>query len=265
MNAIEKLNNRLSENKHICVGLDTDLNKIPKHLLGEDEPILEFNKNVIAATKEHAVAYKLNFAFYEALGSKGFDLIKKTLEYIPSNILTIADAKRGDIGNTCLKYAEAVFDELNFDAITLAPYMGIDSIEPFMNYKNKIHFVLGLTSNSSNIDFEKLKLSNGKYLYQEVISKINSWNEYGNMGVVFGATNLEELISNIELLKSLFVLLPGVGAQGGSLSEIHKIFRSNNLNNHIVNISRGIIYCDTSENYVSKIEQKMKQYQDELS
>ncbi len=264
MNPIEKIQNKLNDGKHICVGLDSDINKIPKHLLNEQNPLLEFNKKIISATKEHAAAYKLNFAFYEALGSKGIEIMAQTLEFIPSDILTIADAKRGDIGNTCDKYAQAIFDELNFDSITLAPYMGYDSIKPFLNYRDKIHFVLGLTSNKSNEDFEKLKLADGKYLYQKVIEKINEWNADKNMGVVFGATNSEELRENLELLKNLYVLLPGVGAQGGSLSEISSIFSSRGMNDYIVNISRGIIFCDSSENFEVKVGEQMAEYQSQL-
>lgn len=265
MNAKDKLRKRFTEGKHICVGLDTDINKIPQHLRDYNNPILEFNKRVIERTKEHAAAYKLNFAFYEALGADGFETMKKTLEFIPSNIHTIADAKRGDIGNTCNKYAEAIFDELNFDSVTLAPYMGYDSIEPFLAYENKLHFVLGLTSNSSSSDFEKLKLESGKYLYQIVIEKINEWNKSGNMGVVFGATNLDELEMSLPSLKELFVLLPGVGAQGAKLSHVARVFLKNNLTNFLVNISRGIIYAGCGDDFERQIEAKMNEYQDELS
>jgi len=236
MNAIVKLKNRIDKGLHICVGLDSDLSKIPAHLNGNSNPILEFNKRIIDATKEYAAAYKLNFAFYEALGEAGLRTMRETLAYMPDEIVSIADAKRGDIGNTCMKYAQAVFDELNFDSITLAPYMGYDSIEPFLNYKDKIHFILGLTSNKSSTDFEKLKLENGKYLYQTVIEKVHSWNKDGNLGVVFGATNIDELNENIDLMKDLFVLLPGVGAQGGSLKGVSDVFNLKGMNNFIINI-----------------------------
>jgi len=265
MDAVLKLKNRIEKGLHICVGLDSDLSKIPAHLLESDNPILEFNKRIIDATKAFAAAYKFNFAFYEAMGEAGIATMRETLDYMPDEILSIADAKRGDIGNTCLKYAHAVFDELNFDSVTLAPYMGYDSIEPFLNYKNKIHFILGLTSNKSSIDFEKIKLENGKYLYQSVIEKINVWNKYGNLGVVFGATNIGELNENIDSMKNLFVLLPGVGAQGGSLRDVSKAFKSNRMNNFIVNISRGIIYCDSSINFESRVRAKIVGLQDELS
>lgn len=265
MKATEKLKIKLQEGKHICVGLDTDLKRIPKHLLKFKEPVLEFNKRVIEATKELACSYKLNFAFYETLGAKGFDIMAETLKYIPDDILSIADAKRGDIGNTCLKYAEAIFDGLDFDAITLAPYMGFDSIEPFLKYKEKLLFILGLTSNKSNENFEKLKLEDGKYLYQKVIEKINEWNEFENLGVVFGATNPKELRENISALKNLFTLVPGVGAQGGSIKEISEIFNTAANEKYLINISRGIIYCNSTENFEAAISLKLKEYQDQLS
>lgn len=261
----EKLLGRIQSGKHICVGLDSDIEKVPKHLFAYENPVLEFNKRIIDATKEHAAAYKLNFAFYEALGEKGYSVIKETLSHIPENILSIADAKRGDIGNTSMKYAAAIFDKLQFDSVTLAPYMGYDSIEPFLTYKEKIHFVLGLTSNKSAADFEKLKLENGKYLYQSIIEKLNEWNVEGNIGVVFGATKISELKENLDLLKNLIVLLPGVGAQGGRLSDIAETFFAEGLNNFIVNISRGIIFSDATESFDSIVKLKMEEFQEELN
>ena len=179
MTAQEKLRKRINEGFHICVGLDSDISKLPKHLLYKENPILEFNKIIIEATYKEAVAFKINFAFYENWGIEGLETLEKTIEFIGEEVLIIADAKRGDIGNTSKKYAESVFDYFKCDAVTLHPYMGFDSIEPFISYKDKISFILGLTSNSSSSDFEKQMLQNGKYLYQEVISKTNEWNKRG--------------------------------------------------------------------------------------
>lgn len=260
MNAKTKLLNLLKQNKHICVGLDTDYNKIPDYLKSEKNALQLFNKIIIENTYEFAAAYKLNFAFYEKMGSKGFDLMQETLSYIPKDILTIGDAKRGDIGNTCEMYAKSIFDELNFDSVTLNPYMGIDSIQPFLNYRDKISFILVLTSNKSAADFEKLELINGKYLYQVILEKVNNWNKAENCGIVFGATNIEELQLNINNFNNLFVLLPGVGAQGGSLDDVAKLFAINTNNNYLVNISRALIYCENSSNFPKIIKETIKKY-----
>ncbi|MCX7875558.1 MAG: orotidine-5'-phosphate decarboxylase [Melioribacteraceae bacterium] len=249
MNAQEKIITRLNQNLHICVGLDSDIEKIPKHLLNYNEPILEFNKIIIENTYQFAAAYKINFAFYEKYGAKGFEIIKQTLEFIPDNILTIADAKRGDIGNTSEMYAKAIFDELSFDAITLHPYMGYDSLNPFFSYKDKINFLLALTSNNGAEDFEKLKTIDGNFVFQHVIKKTNEWNKNKNLGIVFGATKIEELKENINSFYDLFILLPGVGAQGGSLDEVVSVFNKNKMNNYLINISRGLIYSDDTINF----------------
>jgi orotidine-5'-phosphate decarboxylase len=246
MTAIEKLKNKTIAGKHICVGLDTDINKIPKHLLGDADPIFEFNKIIIENTVSCACAYKLNFAFYEKNGTKGIESIYKTLELIPPDILTIADAKRGDIGNTSEMYAQSIYDHFHFDSVTLHPYMGFDSLSPFLNYKDKINFILALTSNNGSLDFEKQKLTNGKYLYQFVIEKVKEWNTNSNCGIVFGATNSEELNDNITAFNSLPVLLPGIGTQGGSLEEVVKTFTEHNNSNYLVNISRALIYTDST-------------------
>lgn len=264
MKALEKLLRKNEELKFVCVGLDTDLNKIPKYLLNEKEPVLEFNKSIIDATKNFAAAYKINFAFYEALGSQGFELIKKTLELIPDDILTIADAKRGDIGNTSEMYAKSVFEHFGFDSITLHPYMGEDSIQPFLNYSDKLNFILALTSNQSSVDFEKQILSDGTFLYQKIISSVNQWNKNKNCGIVFGATNLDELKLNIRSFSDLTVLLPGVGAQGGSFEDVLKVFHNQNRKNFIVNISRGIIYLSSDKNF-SRLAEKEIQRLNEMA
>ncbi len=260
MKAIEKISKKVSNGLHICVGLDTDLDKIPKHLHSQKDPIFEFNKIIIESTYMDAAAYKLNFAFYEKMGAKGFDAIQKTLEIIPKDIFVIGDAKRGDIGNTSQMYAKAIFDELNLDSITLHPYMGFDSIQPFLEYTDKINFILALTSNNGAKDFEKQKLGNGKFLYQEVIEKVNLWNTNNNCGIVFGATNIEELKININSFADLFVLLPGVGAQGGSLEEVVHAFTENGKKNYLVNVSRALLYCDSTLEFGKKVNEVIKNY-----
>jgi len=260
MTALKKLNSRVEKSFHICVGLDTDIEKIPSHLLSEKEPVLAFNKIIIESTVEFAACYKINFAFYEKLGAKGFDDLAKTLELIPKDIFVIADAKRGDIGNTSEMYAKAVFDELKFDSITLHPYMGYDSLQPFFAYTEKINFILALTSNKGAVDFEKQKMADGRFLFQKVIEKANLWNVNNNCGIVFGATKIDELKENISSFNDLIVLLPGVGAQGGSLEEVTAIFNQNNKRNYLVNISRALLYCDNTKEFGSKVTEQINSY-----
>ena len=260
MTSQEKLKYRLDKGFHICVGLDSDINKIPEHLLKVDDPIFEFNKAIIESTSDIACAYKINLAFYEKDGVKGMESLLKTLELFTEDILIIGDAKRGDIGNTSQMYAEALFDHLKFDASTLHPYMGFDSVKPFLNYREKLNFILALTSNPSNSDFEKLKLEDGKYLYHKVIERVHDWNSAQNCGIVFGATNSYELSENINLIGNLPVLLPGVGAQGGSLEEIVKIFNLAEQEQYIVNVSRALIYADRSENFYKTAQKILKEY-----
>jgi orotidine-5'-phosphate decarboxylase len=242
MKALEKLKNKNDEGKFICVGLDSDIDKIPSHLKKMNDPIWEFNKSIIESTVDQAAAFKLNFAFYERNGYEGLLTLQKTISLIPKDTLIIADAKRGDIGNTSEMYAKAVFDNLNFDSITVNPYMGEDSISPFLKNPDKLIFILALTSNPGAEDFEKLKLDNGMYLFQHVIEKVKLWNKNNNCGIVFGATKAEELEANIGNFGILPVLLPGVGAQGGSLEEVVSLFKKNSRKNYIINVSRGIIY-----------------------
>lgn len=260
MTAQEKLTDKTQKGLHICVGLDSDIKKIPQYLLKHPNPILEFNKLIIQNTIEDTAAYKINFAFYEKDGSKGFDTLHQTVELIPKDILTIADAKRGDIGNTSQMYAQSVFDYFNFDAVTLHPYMGLDSIGPFIEYRDKINFILALTSNSGSSDFEKQKLECGKFLYQSIIEKVNEWNKNQNCGIVFGATNMNELNDNIDTFQNLPVLLPGVGAQGGSLEEVTKAFSKKKKMNFLINVSRALIYADDSVSFGQKVYQVIKEY-----
>lgn len=249
MTATEKLLRKFEKNIHICVGLDSDINKIPKHLAKSVDPIFEFNKYIIEATKDITAAYKINLAFYESRGISGIRTLEKTLKIIPSDVLVIGDAKRGDIGNTSRMYAASLFDHFGFDASTLHPYMGKDSVQPFLEYSDKLNFILVLTSNTSNIDFEKQELKNGKFLYQEVLEKVLEWNTNKNCGAVFGATNLDELKMNLPRLKELPVLLPGVGAQGGSLEEVVSAFDTTHSNIFLINVSRALIYADSTENF----------------
>jgi orotidine-5'-phosphate decarboxylase len=260
MTAKEKILSRLQKGLHICVGLDSDINKIPKHLLNDENAILNFNKEIIEKTHDIAAAYKINFAFYEKEGENGFKMLAKTLSLIPNDILVIGDAKRGDIGNTSEMYAQAMFDHFKLDSSTLNPYMGYDSLSPFINYKENIHFILALTSNPGSFDFEKLELTNGKKVYQEVIAKVNQWNSNNNLGIVFGATNLDELKENIQNFENLFVLLPGVGAQGGDLEAIVTAFKENLNSNFLINVSRALIYADNTEKFASESRKVLEGY-----
>lgn len=259
MNAKEKLLYKNEDYKFVCIGLDPDLSLIPEFILKEKEPIYFFNKKIIEATKSHAAAYKINFAFYEIFGAYGFELINKIIDEIPSDIITIADAKRGDIANSSINYAKSIFEHFNFDAITLNPFMGFDSIEPFLNYSDKLNFILGLTSNSGANDFEKLELINGQKLFQFVIDKIVLWNKtYNNCGIVFGATNLNELIENLFSMNNCSLLIPGVGKQGGSFSDTLIALHKFNRNNFLINLSRSIIYLDSSLNFQKTIEMEIQ-------
>lgn len=262
MKALEKLLTKNEELKFVCVGLDTDINKIPKYLLSSENPILEFNRKIIEATEKYAAAYKINFAFYEALGRRGFEIIEETLKLIPNDILTIADAKRGDIGNTSEMYAKSIYEHFGFDSVTLHPYMGKDSLQPFLDYSDKLNFILALTSNPGSSDFEKQILKDDSFLYQKIINSVSEWNQQKNCGIVFGATNSEELKSNIKLFSDLSVLLPGVGVQGGSFEDVLKVFLKNERKNFIVNISRGIIYLSDKEDFYSIAEQEIKRLND---
>ncbi len=257
MNALEKLVNQNNNDKFICVGLDTDLDKLPLHIKSSANLMLNFNKAIIDSTSEYCAAYKINFAFYEKDGEEGLKVLSETINYIPSNILIIADAKRGDIGNTSRMYAKSVFEHYNCDAVTLNPLMGKDSLEPFLDYSDKLNFILALTSNKGANDFEKLKLDNGKFLYQQIIKKVKEWNLNSNCGIVFGATNSEELKENINSFETLPVLLPGIGAQGGSLEDVVNSFKSVNRKSFLINVSRGIIYKSSGEDFAEKAREEI--------
>ncbi len=226
---------------YLCVGLDTDLSKIPAHLLKEPDPVFAFNKAIIDATKDLCVAYKINTAFYEAMGLVGWQAMEKTVEYIPREILTIADAKRGDIGNTSAQYARAFFEAFHFDAITVAPYMGADSVKPFLAYKDKWTILLGLTSNEGAADFELQQLGKEK-LYEKVLRTAASWDKSGNLMFVVGATQASEFENIRKIVPHHFFLVPGVGAQGGSLKDISEKAMNKDVG-LLVNASRAIIYA----------------------
>jgi orotidine-5'-phosphate decarboxylase len=249
MTSQEKILKKNDQEKFICVGLDTDINKIPKFLQNDSDGVFKFNESIIDATKDYAAGYKINFAFYERAGSEGINELERTIELIPTDILSIADAKRGDIGNTSEMYAKSVYEHFGFDAVTLHPYMGKDSLQPFLDFIDKMNFVLVLTSNPGANDFEKLELKNGGFLYQNILQSVNTWNENNNCGIVFGATKLEELKTNITSFNNLSVLLPGIGAQGGSLEDVSKTFNDNKRKNYLVNVSRSIIYKSSGEDF----------------
>ncbi len=226
----------------LCVGLDPDLDKIPSHLLELEDPIFEFNKAIIDATKDLCVAYKPNIAFFERYGIKGWQSLQKTIDYIPSDCLIIADAKRGDIGNTSGYYAKAFFETLNCDAITVAPYMGEDSVTPYLEFEGKWAILLALTSNTGALDFETLETRDGKKVYQHVLEKSQNWGTPENLMYVVGATRAEEIAEVRAIAKEYFFLVPGVGAQGGSLEDVVK-YGWNTDCGLLINSSRGIIYA----------------------
>jgi orotidine-5'-phosphate decarboxylase len=253
-----------SKRSYLCIGLDTDLKKIPAHLLKAKDPVFEFNKQIIDATHKYAVAYKPNIAFYEALGSKGWESLEKTLAYIPKNIFTIADAKRGDIGNTSGLYAKAFFETMNFDSITVAPYMGEDSVKPFLEFKDKSVIILALTSNAGSKDFQMLKLRNDEELYMEVIRLSKTWGDASQIMYVVGATKAEMLEKIRTLAPDNFLLVPGVGAQGGSLEEVSE-YGMNKQCGLLVNSSRGIIYASAGKDFASAAAREAKALQEEMA
>ena len=248
----------------LCIGLDTDINKIPSHLLSLEDPVFEFNKQIIDATKDLCVAYKPNIAFYESLGLSGWKSLEKTLNYIPKNIFTIADAKRGDIGNTSNMYAKAFFKNMLFDSITVAPYMGKDSVMPFLDYKNKWAIVLALTSNKGGLDFQKIESKEGTLLFEQVLATSSKWGTTENMMYVVGATRIEELSRIRKIIPNHFLLVPGVGAQGGSLKEVAK-YAMNKDCGLLVNSSRGIIYAGSKKDFAKKAQAEAKKLQVQMS
>jgi orotidine-5'-phosphate decarboxylase len=247
----------------LCVGLDTDPNKIPSHLLKEEDPIFAFNKAIIDATHKYAVAYKPNIAFYEALGPKGWESLAKTVEYLPKDVFSIADAKRGDIGNTSTYYAKTFFETYSFDSITVAPYMGHDSVVPFLQFEGKWVIVLALTSNEGAIDFQFQQIGNSK-LYEKVVSKANEWGTPENLMFVAGATRPEWLGELRKIAPDNFFLVPGVGAQGGSLAEVAK-YGLNKDCGLLVNSSRGILYASNGLDFAERAAEEAQKLQEQMS
>ena len=260
----ELFNQIIKKESFLCVGLDADLEKIPDHLLELDDPIFEFNKQIIDATKDYCVAYKPNLAFYESLGVKGWESLQKTMEYIPSDIFTIADAKRGDIGNTSRMYAKTFFEYFNFDSVTVAPYMGNDSVAPFLEFGNKWVILLAATSNIGGLDFQYKKIEGGKRVFEEVIEKSLEWGDEENLMYVVGATRAEMLSDIRAIVPDSFLLVPGVGAQGGSLEEVAK-YGMNNTCGLLVNSSRGIIYAGSGMDFASVAKNKSKELQSQMA
>lgn len=266
MTTQELVNQIRKKKSFLCVGLDVDLNKIPKHLLNLDDPIFEFNKAIIDATHEYCVAYKPNTAFYEAYGLEGWKSLERTIQYLNANypeLFTIADAKRGDIGNTSTMYAKAFLENLNFDSITVAPYMGKDSVEPFLAFIDKHTILLALTSNQGAFDFQTQVLSNEE-LYKKVISTSKNWENSENLMYVVGATKAEFLADIRKIIPNSFLLIPGVGAQGGSLEAVCKYGMADNIG-MLINSSRGIIYASQGEDFAEIAESKARELQKQMA
>ena len=270
MTTLQLIDQIKTKKSFLCIGLDVDLNKIPPHLLQLEDPIFEFNKAIIDATHDLAVSYKPNTAFYEAHGIKGWMSLQKTIQYINENypeIFTIADAKRGDIGNTSSMYAKAFFEDLNFDSITVAPYMGKDSVEPFLAFENKHTIMLALTSNEGAFDFQTLSTTSegavGQELYKQVLETSKSWKNAQNLMYVVGATKAEYFTEIRKIVPDSFLLVPGVGAQGGSLSEVCK-FGMNGTIGLLINSSRGIIYASNGIDFAEKAREEALKMQQEM-
>lgn len=247
----------------LCVGLDTDLKKVPAHLFAEEDPVFAFNKAIIDATKDYTVAYKINTAFYEAQGLKGWESMQKTLEYIPKDIFSIADAKRGDIGNTAEQYAHTFFKTYPFDSVTVAPYMGKDSVQPFMQFDGHWAIVLGLTSNAGSADFQ-LQPSGEELMYERVLKTVASWGTPENLMFVIGATRKEQLQHVRQMLPDHFFLIPGVGAQGGDVPTVCE----NALNKDggiLINVSRAVIFASSGEDFAVKAGEAAKDYQQQMA
>ena len=248
---------------YLCVGLDSDIRKIPPHLLSFPDPVFEFNKQIIDATAPYCVSYKINTAFYEALGAKGWEIMEKTVRYIGNDHFKIADAKRGDIGNTSTQYARAFFETVPFDAITVAPYMGEDSVRPFLDFPGKYTIVLGLTSNPGANDFEMLQVNGGNLVYEEVLHKVSAWGTTDNLMFVAGATRPEQFEHIRKWVPGHFLLVPGVGLQGGNLAEVSRygLIADCGL---LVNVSRAVIYASDGEDFATEAAAIAQQYQEEM-
>ena len=252
-----------AKQSYLCVGLDTDIEKLPNGLPKNKAGVIAFNKAIIDATAAHCVSYKINTAFYESQGIAGWEAMEATLAHIPSTHFTIADAKRGDIGNTSAQYAKTFFETLPFDAITVAPYMGKDSIDPFLAYQNKWTIVLGLTSNPGSQHFEQQKLANGQFLYESVLEQVASWGSPEQLMFVVGATKANDLESIRKIIPAHFLLVPGVGAQGGSLSEV-TAYGKNDEVGLLINASRAVIFASSGADFAADAALAAKGYADEM-
>jgi orotidine-5'-phosphate decarboxylase len=263
MNRLQLIRQIKAKRSFLCVGLDTDSTKLPGHLKGRPDAVFEFNKAIIDATKDYCVSYKINTAFYEAQGVKGWEMMEKTVQYIPEGHFRIADAKRGDIGNTSAQYAKTFFETFPFDAVTVAPYMGEDSIRPFLEYEDKVAIVLGLTSNKGAGDFE-LQKTGEDYLYEKVLKTVASWGTPDNLMFVVGATQASALTNIRRIIPRHFLLVPGVGSQGGSLEEVSR-YGLNENGGLLVNVSRAIIYASQQEDFASEAGKNARKYQVEMN
>ena len=257
----ELVENIYQKKSFLCVGLDTDINKIPPHLLATDDPIFEFNKQIIDATKDFCVAYKPNIAFYESMGIKGWESLQKTIAYIPKNIFTIADAKRGDIGNTSAMYAKTFFETYPFDSVTVAPYMGEDSVTPFLAFKDKWVILLALTSNKGGQDFQLL--GSDEKLFESVVKKAQQWASYEQLMFVVGATRGETIGAVRKIAPKNFFLVPGIGAQGGSLEDVCRYGLTSECG-LLVNSSREIIYADNGVDFTDAARFRAQKWQAEM-
>ena len=267
MNKQQLIDNISRKKSFLCVGLDTDVDKIPEHLFDvTDDPIFEFNKQIIDATSDLCVAYKPNLAFYESIGLEGWDVLERTVDYIRTNYpdqFIIADAKRGDIGNTSAMYARTFFGNMDFDAVTIAPYMGEDSVAPFLTYENKWAIVLALTSNKGASDFQYIE-ENGEKLFEKVLKTSKKWGTDENMMFVVGATKAEMLAEIRKIIPTHFLLVPGIGAQGGSLQEVAKYGLTDECG-LLINSSRQIIYASSETDFAEKAREEALKVQQEMS
>ncbi|PID30474.1 MAG: orotidine-5'-phosphate decarboxylase [Candidatus Cloacimonadota bacterium] len=259
---IEVIKNR---NSNVCVGLDIDLEKIPSILKNDPDPIYKFTKEIIDSTKEYAAAFKPNFAFFECYGPKGIETLQRITEEMGEDIVKIADAKRGDIGNTSVRYSKAVFDFFKFDCVTVNPYMGKDSVLPFLEDESKGVFALALTSNKGSQDFQMQKLADGRYLYEKVIESLNRWNEKKNLGLVVGATHPNMFEGIRKLTPDMPYLIPGIGAQGGDLENTVKYAFVEEKRLALINSSRGIIYASSGSDFAEEAGRKAKELRDQIN
>ncbi len=254
-----------SKNSLLCIGLDCDIEKIPRFLLDESDPLLTFNKEIIKATAPYAIAFKPNISFYESLGIAGWTLLEKTLEYIPSDAIIIADAKRGDIGNSCRKYADLFFNTYTFDAITVSPYMGFDSIQPFLEFDDRCTFVLCLTSNEGSHDFQYLNIDS-EPLYMKIARKVSEWNlTYNNCGLVVGGTHPEDIGSIREIAPHLPFLIPGIGTQGGNLKSTIQYGAGSAASSAIINVGRSILYASSEKDFAVTARVKAQYFRNEIN